>query len=189
VIGRSWSGLGTCVLLAVSLVCCKFVPGDIGGLSARDLAGTWEAKYDGDYFDRRCGYRVTGVETLNLRADGTYQQVYADGEGYVYTGPWSRWYVEHEGGVSVLHLVGGRFYPLGIVEAERLARGQLICDMPDYSGGRIILDGSQIVLYAYGSSLAPGGIILRHLEVCDPDSPAIVDFWREVKGTSSADAS
>lgn len=188
-IARSWWGLGPCLLLAASLVSCTLVPGEVGGLSVASLAGTWTVKYDDEYFEARCGYSVTGVETLTLEADGTYQQKYADGKGYVYTGPRSQWYVEYERGVSVLHLLGGRFYALGIVEAERLARGQLIYDAPDYSGGRVTLDGSEIVLYAYGSSLAPGGIILRHLAVCDPDSPAIVDFWREAKGTPSPQAS
>lgn len=171
--------LTICFLIALSMAGCCCAGLTFDELEASDLVGTWRADYDEDYFGRRCWYTVTGVETLTLRADGTYQQVYYDQRGYVYESPWNTWHLDEYRGSSVVRLDGARFYPLGIQDAEKMARGELVYHAIDYSGGRIDLDGSELVLYAYGSLAAPGGMILRHLQVCDPDAPAIVDFHLE----------
>ena len=169
----------TCCVVALSTMRWSCVGWTSDRLDPSDLVGTWRADYDEDYFGRRCWYTVTGLETLTLRADGTYRQVYDDGRGYVYTSPWNNWHLDEYRGSSILHLEGGRFYPLGIEDAEKMARGELLWSAIDYTGGRIDLDGSEVLLYAYGSPAAAGGTHLRHLQVCDPDAPAIVDFYLE----------
>lgn len=168
-----------CVAVVLSIIRCSFVGSTFDRLDASDVVGIWRANYDEGYFRARCGYTVTGVETVSLRGDGTYQQVYDDGRGYVHKSPWNKWYLEEYRGSSVVHLEGGRFYPLGIEDAEKMASGELVYHAIDYSGGRIDLDGTEVVLYAYVSPEALGGIHLRHLQVCDPDAPAIVDFYLE----------
>jgi hypothetical protein len=74
-----------------------------------DLVGTWRAHYDGS------------VDTLILKADGTYKQVYEDRheEDYVYETPWNEWSVDrYADGRVRIHLQGGRYYPAGIYIAE-----------------------------------------------------------------------
>jgi hypothetical protein len=74
-----------------------------------DLVGTWRARYDGR------------VDTLILRADGTFKQIYEDRheEDYVYETPWNEWTVDrYADGRARIHLQGGRYYPAGITMAE-----------------------------------------------------------------------
>jgi hypothetical protein len=78
-----------------------------------DLVGIWRARYDGR------------VDTLILRADGTFKQIYQDryDEDYVYETPWSDWWVERyaDGRVRV-YLEGARFYEEGTTVAEEGGR-------------------------------------------------------------------
>jgi hypothetical protein len=73
-----------------------------------DLVGTWQAHYDGS------------VDTLILKADGTFKQVYEDRheEDYVYETPWNEWSVDRYPGRVRIYLQGGRYYPAGIYMAE-----------------------------------------------------------------------
>jgi hypothetical protein len=173
---RSLLCITCCLVILVGIVGCSSVDWGLDRLDVSGVAGTWRADYDEAYFRARCGYAVAGVETLTLKADGTYQQVYSDGRGYVYESPWNNWYLDEYRGSSVVRLAAARFYPLGIEDADKMARGELVYHAIDYSGGRIDLDGSELPVYAYVSPAAPGGIYLRHLQVCDPDAPVIVDF-------------
>lgn len=167
-----------CIVIALSVAgCCP--KATFKHLEPPDLLGTWRADYDEQYYRSRCWYTVSGVERLTLRADGTYQQVYDDGKGYLYTSPWNRWYLEDHRGSAVLRLEGARFYPLGIEDAEKMAKGELVYQAIDYTGASVDLDGTEVLLYVYVGTGTPGGMQLRHLEVCDPDSPAIVDFYLE----------
>jgi hypothetical protein len=85
---------------------------------AAELVGTWEATY------KDVGpNQASGLEILTLRADSTYQQIYKDGKGYVYTSPWYKWWLEDG---RIIHLEHGRFYPYGISMAEALGKGDTI---------------------------------------------------------------
>lgn len=81
--------------------------------SDTDLVGTWETRYSG--YPRP-------VDSLLLRADGTFKQVYKDNQikDYVYETPWNKWSLERfpDGRVRV-HLQGARYYAAGILDAER----------------------------------------------------------------------
>jgi hypothetical protein len=76
---------------------------------AQDLAGTWRAHYDGS------------VDTLILKADGTFKQVYEDryDADYVYETPWNEWRLErYPDGRARVYLEGARFYEHGPMIAE-----------------------------------------------------------------------
>jgi len=74
-----------------------------------DLVGTWRAHYD------------NSVDTLILKADGTFKQIYEDryDADYVYETLWNQWRVERypDGRVRV-YLRGARFYEEGTRVAE-----------------------------------------------------------------------
>lgn len=133
---------------------------------ASDLVGTWKAVYRDIGFEH-----ASGIETLVLRSDGTYQQTYQDGRGYAYTSPWYEWWLDES---SIVHLDRGRFYLNGIVEAEMLAEGDALITYPE-----VTLDGTEIILYVWRDANAPGGLVLEHLPVGDGDSPDIVQFYQE----------
>jgi hypothetical protein len=79
-------------------------------LQESDLVGTWEAYYWGD-----------SVDTLIMRDDGTFKQIFYDPaeDGYRYETPWNRWWLEKlPDGAVRLHLAGARYYPDGIETAE-----------------------------------------------------------------------
>ena len=167
----SWSKIAVFFLLGVIGLTCVGVPRR-KVYEASDFVGTWRAIYQD--VESMSG-SVSGVETIALKADGTYQQTFEGERGYVYTSPWNKWWLESG---RILHLEGGRFYPLGIKDAEDLASGRLGASLINPIGERVELDGTEIVLYASGYSDAPGGVVLEHLAVGDPDSPNIVRFYR-----------
>jgi hypothetical protein len=73
-----------------------------------DLVGTWQTKYPGERID-----------TITLRADGTYKQVYRQPDGYTYESPWNRWYLEYrDSGWIYVHLEGMRYYE-GFLDRRR----------------------------------------------------------------------
>ncbi len=175
---RSGLQIMACFLMAIIVACCwclllptlDYNPFRV--IEPSDLVGTWRAVYDVHEYDRACWFLVTGVETLTLRADGTYQQVYNDGQGYTYTSPWNKWHFNGR----TLHLEGGRFYPLGIEDAEKLANGQLYYYSDDDGTGRPLeLDSTTgVILHAWPSH--GGEIILQYPPVCDLDAPLYVEF-------------
>ncbi|NIQ82575.1 MAG: hypothetical protein GTN93_31755 [Anaerolineae bacterium] len=170
---RSQFQFSLSVLVAATIASCcgRWVASY--GLEASDLVGTWSADYEAS-FGRRCWYRMTGVETLTLRADGTYQQIYDDGRGYVYVSPWNRWRLEEDRGASILHLEGGRFYPLGKEWAEALAeRSWQYHSDDDGRGQPLDLDGTEVILHVRSRS---GERSLEYPPVCDLDAPVIVNF-------------
>jgi hypothetical protein len=180
---RVWLRMILCVLVASSAAaCCCAVPSPArSGVS--NLTGIWRAEYDEREF--RMGGCIdipTGVETLTLRADGTYQQVYDDGKGYVHTSTWNNWYQDDSGGRAVLHLEGGRFYPLGIKRAESLSRGPWVyTDENGYGWGRSLeLNSTEVVLFVthhWYILKDEHEVTLDYPLVCDPDSPVYVTFY------------
>jgi len=172
--GWIWPQMTLCVLLALSAAGCSCAGITRYAFDASDLVGTWRADYAG-CFEKRCWYLMTGFETLMLRPDGTYQQIYDDGKGYVYTSPWAKWYVEDRKGSAVLHLEGGRFYPLGIGFAEALADGSWYYRSDDDGRGYPLhLDGTEVILHVRTRSAERS---LDYPPVCDPDVPVIVKFY------------
>ncbi len=79
------------------------------GFDESHLAGTWEVHY-----------MEWGSDSLLLKADGTFKQVYQDRtQDYAFETPWNQWWVERVGDGAVrLHLQGGRYYADGILIAE-----------------------------------------------------------------------
>ena len=140
---------------------------------AAELVGTWEATYE-----RVGNHLVSGVEILTLKADGTYQQTFRGEDAYVYASPWYKWWLEDG---RVIHLERGRFYPAGITWAEDLEKGDAVVYTYDWRGKEIRLDGTKIMLYAWPAPDVPGGVILKHLPVGDPDAPDYVQFHRVSK--------
>jgi hypothetical protein len=70
----------------------------------QDLVGTWRAHYD------------HSVDTLILKPDGTFKQIYEDryNEDNVYESPWNNWWiVRYADGRVRVYLEGARFYEEG----------------------------------------------------------------------------
>lgn len=134
-----------------------------------ELVGTWQAKYENF---RNLNIEITGVETIILKADGTYQQIYDDGKGYRYESSWNRWRLERG---RRLFLKDGRFYAMGIEWAESWRSGVHTFIAHDFE--RIDLEG-EIILFVYPTSLYPGGAYLFSPLVGDLDAPKWVRFYR-----------
>jgi len=122
---RLLSVTGTSVLILLGCSClwvsrhglgeriCREAPYSAppAALHDADLVGTWQASYG-----------KGSVDSITLRADGSFRQVYSDpAEGdYLYETPWNRWWLEHGPDNLVrLHLEGARYYVGGIDIAER----------------------------------------------------------------------
>jgi hypothetical protein len=74
-----------------------------------DLVGTWQARYE------------PGLDTLYIRDDGTFRQVYENhyARDYIFETPWSEWWLQRFGDGRVrIHLEGARYYLGGIAEGE-----------------------------------------------------------------------
>jgi hypothetical protein len=170
------------LLVTLSCVCIPLAPQPVGepetdqkgdwrcspvpdAFQESDLVGTWQAWY----FPRAV------TDTLTLREDGAYRQVYEDDlANYYYTSPWNRWYVEHRStGTLYLHLEGMR-YCLGTDE---------ICRRDGGGGGThpyhdpcesitIRNMGNEVILVVQGSEgfrypgieSVPQGILLWHMK-------------------------
>lgn len=169
-------------LMAVVMVLCWIGIVACGGGGVTDffktstpseLVGTWRAQYTGiQNFD----IKLTGVETLTLRVDGTYQQIYDDDKGYMYTSPWNSWHLDSKEGR--LYLESGRAYYLGTKEAEQRAknrRGAAICTY--LRNERVDVDCADVILFTYHDSSVRGGVVLESPELGDPDDPEYVRFY------------
>lgn len=170
---RRWFTVIVILFMWMSSVACAYTKTFTPSLHV----GTWRADYTGT---ENLDIKLTGVEILTLRADGTYQQIYDDGKGYVYTSPWSKWYLKSK--ERILYLEGGRLYPLGVKEAERRAknpRGAALCTYLPYSSmdKNVEIDCTDAVLYILPEPSVQGGLILAYPEVGDPDDPEYVKFY------------
>jgi hypothetical protein len=134
-------------------------------LKESDLVGTWQTKYRGERID-----------TITLRADGTYKQVYRQPDGYTYESPWNRWYLEYrDSGWIYVHLEGMRYYE-GFLDATGLAEsggrwpptttpGVVGEPMHFYDHGeeRLIEMLDKVILRVAGLDSVPRGIVLKHM--------------------------
>lgn len=170
IVQRRWCRV--CAVLLVAISTCSWQKDPIysdppASFQDSQLVGLWEARYD---------LYASGVDTLTIRADGTFQQAYHNADGYTYTtAPDGRWYVERLwGGRIYLHLQGARFYDEGVRIAERdgifltavdIELGVPGTAMPfwDPVTRDVVHMVGELVLTVRGWSEAPGGLVLKHM--------------------------
>lgn len=165
--------LATLLTSACSMLCSK----PPATFQDADLVGTWEADYRKYRNHGGPWTAITSIEVLIFRSDGTYQQLYDDGEGTRYISAWNKWWVERfpDGAVRV-HLNGGRFYPSEI----HYGVGDIIHNYnDDGSGHPLRLSNTEVVLIVKSSFGESHHVYLEYPPVGDPDSPIIVEFFRE----------
>lgn len=138
-----------------------------------DLVGTWQAKYG-----------TTRIDTLILKADGTYQQKFqAPQLNYFYESPWNEWHIAYSaGGKPKLHLEGMRYYASGIEIGEAGGRNSdgvpvLFIDV-DEDEEEVFEMTDKVILTITGDENRPRGIILWHMQIdldTGPDYFVLVD--------------
>ena len=170
--------------LMLLLVSCSAPAPQRQPFTRQDIAGAWQANYsrytlpDIGKLQRLLEEpplieMLQGFETIVLGPDGVFQQSFElEGELVSNTGTW-----EVEG--SVAHLRGGKLYVYGLSAAENLAQGKVAYHTVDCDGREIELDLlSELMLCIRPDRKAPGGLVLQHLPVGDPDAPEVVTFYR-----------
>lgn len=129
-----------------------------------DLIGTWQVTHEA----------AVSSDTIILRKDGTYKQIYQKSSGYRYESPWHPWRVEHRpSGGLYLHLEGMRYCHLT----------DEVCESPEGGGGdrlfydfcedRVLEMRGEVILAVEGTEgsripalkSAPRGIALMHMKV------------------------
>ncbi|MCB9132121.1 MAG: hypothetical protein H6647_14460 [Anaerolineales bacterium] len=168
-------GVSACITLLLAVAC--FPPIERRpALMPEDVVGTWQADYSQFAVPDivlPLGFSfVKGIETVILESDGTFQQTFSGDTEETTHGVWTL-----EDG-DILHLKGAKVYVYGLQFAERLASGQARASGYDCHGQPIEVSGSDLVLCVRPNPNVPGGATLQHLEVGDPDSPEIVNFYR-----------
>jgi len=131
------------------------------------LVGTWQANYG-----------VNRLDTLIIRSNGSYQQIYHEPDGYTYESSWNDWYIEYkDNGKIYLHLKGMKYYPMG----RELGESGGVYPLSYPSAGKVIhfynrdedsavkmLDEVILRIHGVEGEWAPRNIILVHM-VTDPD--------------------
>jgi hypothetical protein len=141
------------ILLLVTSSCRSPYSNPPKTVQNEDIAGTWESKYS----ERR-------HDTLVIRADGTFQQVYEDEtlDGYVFETPWNKWWVErYPDGRVRLHLQGARFY----LEGTDIGELHAMSTPPPHSfydplSEELVPMVGELILNVQGES---GQLVLLHL--------------------------
>lgn len=138
---------------------CLPVP---ASFSAADLVGTWQVNKKA----------VAQVETLKLRENGTYQQIFSDySQGYFFGGQWSKWEVDFRpnGGVYI-RLSGWKYCLLeracGEETGDEEPHGAIgffeLCEERDFHPGNDMI----LAVAGYdprsGIPRPPHGIVLIH---------------------------
>ncbi len=135
-----------------------------------DLIGTWQATY---------GSQNT-TDTLKLRSDGTYQQVFQLPAGdYYYEGSWNNWHLEYTSdGRPKLHLEGMRYCEGTIYLCETTGRGESIAYFDFIDNGRAELT-NEVILRVIGDENSSRKIRLWHLQIDEDDGPEYFVFIKE----------
>ena len=144
-------------------------------ITERDLTGIWQARYQDVWaYDSKIGKmaKVTGTETLTLRPDGTYRQVYDDGYGSIKSVDGHRWYLDES---NVIHLVDGMWPQLGS-EGSALFGERKLAGVRSIRGKDLQLDAGEA--YIQVNSLGGDRIEMSHLPTGDPDSSFVVRFYQ-----------
>jgi len=166
-----WFGVVLLLLVLIPLGCCQVITtlgtpeisksqNPPATLQELDLVGTWEADY-GSWL---------GIDTLILREDGTFKQIYENrGESYTFETPWNKWRLERfpDGRIWV-HLKGARYFLGGIPVAEIREKNGSFCD-PFHpqrfdrlrSGESIVHLAGEVVVNV--RVLPSGELVLAHL--------------------------
>ena len=177
--------VGMVLLIAASCLVERYV-NPAPTLRDSDLVGIWRAEY-GVYQNYGWDWaKTTGFETLILRADGMYRQIYDDGKGHVREEPWKKWWVYRfaDGRVG-LWLDGGCFFPMDI--DVRFSPLTSSCGGVIYYSTNDDGTGHPLNLWEYGAGVLlyvqvpvdnPGEVHLRYPPVYDPDTPIVVTFRR-----------
>lgn len=122
-----------------------------------DLIGTWRAQYG------------AATDTITLRNDGTYKQVYVGHtDGYSFETPWNRWWLEHRAsGGLYLHLEGMRRCDFTNALCRQEGRGGGDVTYWDFCERRAVRMPGEIVVMVTGiprgGGAAPRGIWLWHM--------------------------
>lgn len=136
--------------------------------SERDLVGTWQAVYD----TSMQFVTITSTETLTLKADGTYTQVFARGTaGMVDVVDGKRWYLDE---ANIIHLVGGMWPQLGPERSRMFAQG-LIGGMYSIRNKELLLNAGEAYLVV--SSIGNGRFTMHHVPT-GPDGRDVIWFKR-----------
>jgi hypothetical protein len=119
-----------------------------------DLEGTWEADYH------------QGIDTLTIKSDGTFRQVYKDAyqEGYTYETAWQEWWLERFGDGRIrIHFKGARYYMRGIRVAELDGLGSPSCPTtePGCSGEPFPLPRCFVDPFSGEDVQMPGELVLN----------------------------
>ena len=169
-----WPVLAT---ISITVVCCGLIQGilsifisDAGYIpppatfTEADLVGTWQANYG-----------FTNTDTITLKADGTYQQVFKAPEiNYYYESPWNEWFIEYSlSGKPKLHLEGMRYYAAAVEIGENggeFPKGNPIL-FYDMDEDELIEMANKVILAINGDDDSPRGIILWHMQFDPDDGP------------------
>ena len=172
-----------CVVVQVLLASC-FAPAPQRSFTVDDVAGTWQADYSrydlpylgGDQIrvlltrQPPTIEQVRGIETISLSPDGTFGQRFDSPSGPIETV--GTWVIDADG----VHLHGATFLPYG-PDAWGYGSG------PDCRDRRTITLGpGEVLLCVKSDPNAPGGVVMQHLPVGDPDAPEHVTFYRTETG-------
>jgi len=172
-------GAAAWVVVQLLLTSC-FAPTPQRSFTVGDVAGTWQAdysRYDLPYFggdqiralltrQPSTIEQVRGIETISLSPDGTFGQRFDSPSGLIETV--GTWVIDADG----VHLHGARFLPYG-PEDTGYRSG------PDCRDRRTITLGpGEVLLCVKSDRNAPGGVVLHHLPVGDPDAPETVILQR-----------
>lgn len=172
-----------CVVVQVLLASC-FAPSPQQSFTVEDVAGTWQADYSrydlpylgGDQIRALLTRQpptieqVRGIETISLSPDGTFGQRFDSPSGLIETV--GTWVIDADG----VHLHGATFLPYG-PDAWGYGSG------PDCRDRRTITLGpGEVLLCVKSDPNAPGGVVMQHLPVGDPDAPEHVTFYRTETG-------
>lgn len=170
----------TISIIAISLVGCQLERGTAyakyDNLKLDNLIGVWQAKYESKKFDD-----LSGIETLVINIDGTFQQSYNNGKGYSYSGELSYWrLVRLSNGKAQIHLEKGIFFPGILTLSENPEDSKdMVFSMYDPAQEKNILFSRKIILNIMVEFESPNHIILLdHLPVGDLDSPLTIQFMK-----------
>lgn len=148
-----------------------------------DLVGDWQVHYTSAPPGTQLGKWI-GVETLTLRADGTYRQVYDDGQGNIQIGPWNKWRIERlPNGPTLVWLDNGRFYPLEMVDGAVTGGPYHYSRYDSFLGYEVRLEGTGVVLGVNAFFPDVSRASLLYPPVGELDSETWVQFDRVITPT------
>lgn len=179
---RGWRW-AICLVLLVFAVACSAPAGSQQSFTREDLTGVWQADYSRyDLLDSSelqhllddppAIKTVRGIETITLAPDGTFEQRFESETGSVSLA--GIWTVEG----NVVHLEDGKLFVYGLTTAENLAQGKAVYHTVDCEGRDVQIVLSELALCIQRDRKVPGGVVLQHLPVGDPDAPEYVTFYR-----------